>query len=240
MEESSAGAHTGHVARKGARIPWRLGFVAAAVALTLGILLPGAGAHANEGGAPERTGGDGFISGRVSDLSNDDLPGVTIQVRRQSDNGLEAETTTDSNGEFGPVSVPPDSYTVEAGKQFYVSSSRNLTVSSDTAETVNFVLERGTGFLDGNVTDEDAMPIEGASIIAVDLGDGSVAAQLNSAGDGSFGAEELRAANYTVTVDHPDYVAFDTQITLGVDETRSVFAVLLDKVIFQNRFEAGD
>jgi hypothetical protein len=205
--------------------------------LLLLVLCATGGAQAEDPDAVQPAGSTGFISGQVTDTAANALSGVEIQVRRQSDDFLVAETTTDGSGEFGPISVAPDSYTVDGSKQFYISASSDVTVSAGTARTVNLVLQRGSGFLNGEVTDENATPIENASVVVVDQANGSVAAQLSSDSEGSF-STELPAANYTITVDHPEYVAFGTQITLSVNETRAIFAVLLSDLVFQSRFEA--
>ncbi|HPU85027.1 MAG TPA: carboxypeptidase regulatory-like domain-containing protein [Candidatus Latescibacteria bacterium] len=82
----------------------------------------------------------GKIAGRVSDQSGNPLPGVAVFIQ-----GRQLGATTDSDGRYFILQVPPGTYTVEASLVGYQSVRlQNVTVNMDRTTEANFSLREST------------------------------------------------------------------------------------------------
>ena len=94
------------------------------------------------------------LSGTVTDTENSPLPGVTVTARN-TETGLEANTTTDADGLYRLVNLPTGTYTVTAelsGIQPVVRENVRLLLGS--APTVNFTIRLAGVTADVTVTSE--------------------------------------------------------------------------------------
>jgi len=83
----------------------------------------------------------GFISGRVSDQNNNDIPNATVTVQN-STRGFEKNTTTNGQGDY-TIEVPPGDYTVTAAKPGFASAPpKDAAVQENATTTANLVIRR--------------------------------------------------------------------------------------------------
>lgn len=100
----------------------------------------------------------GMIEGTVTDPNGAVVPGVSVTATSTgSTTGLKRTVTTDGDGVYRFVEVPPGSYTIvtEAAKGFK-SSSLPAFVSTERSTIVNFNLEVGSGTVVVDVTGDQA------------------------------------------------------------------------------------
>jgi len=81
----------------------------------------------------------GFISGRVSDSSNNDIPDASVTIEDTS-GSVVAETTTTDSGVY-TVEIPPGEYTVIAEKNDRTGESGVVSVSSGRTSSANIILD---------------------------------------------------------------------------------------------------
>src|SRR5437588_7395114 len=90
----------------------------------------------------------GTISGSIKDTSGGMIPHATVTITNQQTDRQES-LTTDLDGRYTSLPLPPGEYRVEAGLQGFRRAARtNITVQINTTVVVDFTLEVG------NVTDE--------------------------------------------------------------------------------------
>src|SRR5215470_4938681 len=70
-------------------------------------------------------GGNGMLSGEVTDPSGGAVPNATVVVKDQNGN-IVAQTTTDSEGDYTVASLPPGTYSAEFGRQGFKKNVVNV------------------------------------------------------------------------------------------------------------------
>ena len=102
----------------------------------------------------------GAIAGTVTDASTGDpIEGATVTA-----NGYSA--TTEVEGHYIIVDVPPDDYTINASKPSYYNNSKPATVVAGETTTMNFALTPLPGAIAGTVTEASGEVIAGANVAA--------------------------------------------------------------------------
>jgi surface glycoprotein (TIGR04207 family) len=84
---------------------------------------------------------NGFLSGRVSDQSNNDVGNATVIAERQSD-GLQSSTTTNENGDY-TLELPEGNYDITVVREgFETATSKDNEVDPDATTSANLVITR--------------------------------------------------------------------------------------------------
>ncbi|QSG02788.1 carboxypeptidase regulatory-like domain-containing protein [Natranaeroarchaeum sulfidigenes] len=152
------------------------------------------------------------LDGEVTDTDDNALDGVDISL--VEDGETVEETETDTDGEY-EVEVPTGEYTVEISDS--VHEDLDEVVTLDESETKNFELEPlATGTLEGEVTDEDGEPLEGATI-DVQHDQESVDFTQTDA-DGQYDIE-LEEGEYTTTVFKDGFEVEERTVNIEEDAT---------------------
>ncbi|MFC6977157.1 carboxypeptidase regulatory-like domain-containing protein [Halomicroarcula sp. GCM10025709] len=104
------------------------------------------------------SGDQGFLSGRISDQNNNDVPNANITAVRTSD-GLTFTTDSNSNGEY-TVAVEPGDYNVTVERQgFTTAQAANQAVTSNRTTTANLVITRNINADDIFINESDSAAI---------------------------------------------------------------------------------
>ena len=91
---------------------------------------------------PDNGDGDQRLRGEVTDTNGQGIENAQVEIIDTSDGSTVETLTTDSNGEFGPVGVPPGSYEATASKQGYTfASSTTVQLEAGETENINVLLE---------------------------------------------------------------------------------------------------
>lgn len=112
----------------------------------------------------------GNIQGVVSDPSGASVPGVTMRLRNL-DTGVEASTTTSTNGNYAFSSLPPGRYMVTAEAKGFKTVEENVSLETGQTQGINIALGLATSAQSVNVVSE-APPL--------DTDDNRIQATLNS------------------------------------------------------------
>jgi C1A family cysteine protease len=161
---------------------------------------------------PPPSGPTWSISGTITDDAGvDPLPDITVRL---TENGINREATTDSDGDYQLVNVPDGSYTVtpEGPGYDFEPTQKNVFVDGADVSGVNFL---GTAIptytVSGTIT--DATSGLGIQDVLVTL-DGMTTTS-NSGGDYAF--KGVRDRIYTVVPEKQDYSFMPTQQDIDVN-----------------------
>lgn len=143
------------------------------------------------------------VSGTVTDSDGDPISGATVETGSKS-------TTTASDGSY-TLHLIDGTHTITASQAGYVSKSQTVTVSGAPVSGVDYTL---LGQLRGHVRNGEAdnSPISGATVET----SGGTSDTTNATG---FYSLPIIDGNYKVTADHPDFTAFQDDISV-VGSTR--------------------
>ena len=140
----------------------------------------------------------GSLAGKVSDTSGNTVSGASVTFT--SSDGQIYSITTDSNGNYSLANVQPGTYSGTAAKtNFGTQTQTNLVVASNTALTVNFVLQPGPGAVTGRVVDTSGNPIAGATVFFSNGSPAVVVTQATTDATGTYNIASLAAGTYNVT-----------------------------------------
>ena len=111
----------------------------------------------------------GNIEGRVLDPNGAVVPNATVAAKNEA-TGLAKTTTTDSEGQYRIILLPPGAYTVTAEASGLASQSVLVTVTVGSQSPLDIaVAVAGTNVGNVTVTAEDEL---GAGLVGVDDGGG--------------------------------------------------------------------
>jgi surface glycoprotein (TIGR04207 family) len=100
----------------------------------------------------------GYLSGRISDQNNNDVPNATVTATRQSD-GLTRDTQTNSNGEY-TLEVPDGTYNITVERPgFNTTKAFNNKVNPGSTTTANLVITRVINADDISVIESDSVAV---------------------------------------------------------------------------------
>lgn len=174
----------------------------------------------------------GYLVGTVTDGDGRPLAGATVQINNSDLGTIEAETTTDVNGKFGPVLTPsgytytvrlvnPDSKSYSSTRLLSENETEHLYVVTTAAE--GNALEGG--FLIGRVMDEFGRPLTGTTIQVVDRSSGAIVFNQTTDGDGEFGPTMSIPGRYSVRISDLNLTTFSASRHLDGNETEYLTVV---------------
>lgn len=137
------------------------------------------------------------VTGRVTSSDGAPLSGVyVVTVESNSRPGsITDSASTDSNGEYKLMSVPPGDRRLSFNKQGFVRLEKTFEAAASKETRLDAVLERGLE-LRGRVVDESGQAVTNANVRAQAAGDGSSG---RSDDGGGFVISGLRDLHYAVT-----------------------------------------
>jgi len=87
-------------------------------------------------------GGNGAITGTVSDPTGAVVPNATVTVTQQS-TGIKRSVTTNADGAFDIPSLPPDTYNVSIEASGFKTTAQQFTLLADQQRAINVKMELG-------------------------------------------------------------------------------------------------
>ena len=128
-------------------------------------------------------------------------------------------TTTDTSGIYSFATVAPGTYPVAATKTGWGKVTRNVTVSTGAAATLNFQLAT-SGQIKGTVTNSSGGAIAGASV-TITGGVLSTTKSLTTSLSGAYSSGWIPVGNYTITVQSGS-LSKTQNVTLGTGQILTV------------------
>lgn len=165
--------------------------------------------------------GMGSIEVTVTDsVTDESVADATVTVT--DDDESVGNATTDDEG-AASIEVEPGSYDVEVEHPDYHGNETGVEV--DFAETVELAveLEPENATIEGQVTDAlEQASIENATV-ALEDAEGELQSVSTDA-EGEYEIEDVPVIveSYTLTADHDEYLANETEVTVGANETTAV------------------
>ncbi|WP_161605586.1 carboxypeptidase regulatory-like domain-containing protein [Natrialba chahannaoensis] len=161
----------------------------------------------------------GFIAGTVTDSANEPIDSGYVQVH-----DIWEHVEIDEDGTYN-MSVAPDTYTVEAGSDGYVTEySDNVSVEVGTTTELNVSLTEA-GFIVGTVSDPDGNPIDSGEVHAYDEGHENTGWNgLSEDDDGQFNFS-VPEGTYTIQADSDGYGSVShggLEVTTGEQTVQNV------------------
>lgn len=163
---------------------------------------------------PSSTGGNGAITGRVSNVST----GASISSATVSFGGH--STTTSSTGTYSFSSVASGTYNVSVTHSGYISESATVTVNSGTTSTLNVQLSTA-GKIAGKVTTSTGAAVSGASIHFAG-GAISTTVDTKSSSTGTYSSSWIPIGSYSVTVSASGHASQTKSATVSTGQTTSL------------------
>ena len=172
---------------------------------------------------------DQFVGGSVVNATGTPIRNATVSVVDRDTNATANTTTTDGNGDFGPVPVAAGDYRVEISKSGFEPVASNVAVSDGETESVAATLSTYDQFVKGSVVDETATPLGNASVEIIDDGSGSTTNTVATDGSGAFGPVPVPEGDYRVEVTKSGYRSFAANVSVADGETETVSATLTER-----------
>ena len=150
---------------------------------------------------------DGSVSGRVVNLNNEPIGGVTVAIGETS-----FSTLTDEEGKFSMPRVAVGEYEMVASKDGYYPGSTSFEVTEgENAEIEIRISDVAKQTVSGKVVDLDNNPVAGSVITF----DGKIPGQAVTDTQGSFSTELYGESDYDVTVLSDYYTPLRTSISIN-------------------------
>jgi hypothetical protein len=166
------------------------------------------------------------VTGELRGAATDDdgRPVGDLDLRiRNVDDGTVAETTTRSDGSYGPIEVPANTtYRIVVDDSGWSGQSSTVALQKDATEYLDVSVERTVGNVTVAAVDGDDEPIENASVEIVDADLGTVEATRETAADGTTDPVELEPGEYTARLDNESRVSTADTVTLSVGESLTI------------------
>ena len=173
-----------------------------------------AGQNATQNFQLTATGGNGSVSGKVTNISTGaGLASVTVSYSGGS-------TVTSSTGTYSFASVAAGTYTFTASRAGYLARSASATVTSGQTTTLNFQLST-SGKIAGVVKNSSGVAISGATVKVVG-GKIATTVTLSTGSTGSYSTSWIPVGSYTVTVSKTGYTTQSLPATVSTGTTTSV------------------
>jgi uncharacterized repeat protein (TIGR02543 family) len=167
----------------------------------------------------------------VKDSNNNPISGTTVLSASQPSGQSQLSGTTDTNGYVTFNNILAGSYSVEASKSGYITSTKSVTVTSDqtTTETMQLQL-REIGDLLVFVKDSNNNPIIGANITSTSqpFGATTLKGVTDSAGYATF--LNIVSGVYFIQVSKTGYDSASKQVTVGTEKVTTSTVLLQTKM----------
>ncbi|MED4278752.1 carboxypeptidase regulatory-like domain-containing protein, partial [Priestia megaterium] len=144
----------------------------------------------------------GTITGTIAnEQTGDPIEGAIITVRQFSPAGpIATSTTTNTQGQFSTINLPPGTYTIIAEATSLGTESATTVVFPNTTSTVNIGLTPNPGTIQGTITAAGTGAPIPESIVQVIRKDGTIVNEVITNEAGSFNITGLAPGFYTLVV----------------------------------------
>lgn len=156
-----------------------------------------------------------LISGVITDTDDNALEQVFINLTKS--NGRGASTVTDQEGNFNISGLTSGSFTLELSKTGYISTREVLEISD--GDFVNYpkVLVPKNGSITGLITDENALTLSDATVIATNTEGVSYTAVSST--NGTYTITGVEPSNYSVNASKTGYTSdAATSLEVSIDD----------------------
>jgi PGF-CTERM protein len=158
----------------------------------------------------------------VEDTSGNPLGGLEVEIVNTDNGSVVTTVTTDSDGTWGPQSFTPGNYTARIAEPGWNTFATKVELESGETERIEVVGERQTGQLRVEAEDTSGGALGGLQVDIVNLDNGSVVRQVTTAADGTWGPQQMPAANYTARIAEPGWDTFADEVELGDGEAHLI------------------
>ncbi|MEI2325688.1 carboxypeptidase regulatory-like domain-containing protein [Priestia megaterium] len=169
----------------------------------------------------------GSITGTVTNINGNPLPGAVITVRILGSTGIViGSTVTDQGGHYQVSSLAPGSYTVTVNVLGVEAKTAGALVQSNTTTITDFVLTGLTGSISGVILNDLSQPIIGSNV-SVSLRDenGILIFTTTANSDGTFSFLNVEPGNYIIVASAAGFI--NGTVGINVKADRNVFTSLL-------------
>jgi large repetitive protein len=165
------------------------------------------------------------LSGTVTGSETGPLQGAIVRLTNSTGVAV-AVTSTDVNGQYTILAIPPGSYTIGVAADNYQSVTRGIELLPNEAETDDFVLLQNPATIQGRVTDFLSNPISGALVEFVNE-TGIIITSTTTDAAGNYILNRLSAGTYRVRFSSVNYATLLLGTTLAPGETVTLDASLI-------------
>ncbi|MED4051937.1 carboxypeptidase regulatory-like domain-containing protein [Priestia megaterium] len=169
----------------------------------------------------------GSITGTVTNITGNPLPGAVITVRILGSTGIIiGSTVTDQGGHYQVSSLAPGSYAVTVNLLGLETKTAGALVQSNTTTITDFVLTGLTGSISGVILNNLSQPIIGSNVSVSLLNQNSILIFTTTANsDGTFSFLNVEPGDYTIAASASGFI--NGTVGIDVEADRNVFTTLL-------------
>lgn len=149
-----------------------------------------------------------LISGVITDSDGNAIEQVFINL--QKTNGRGASTVTDQNGSFSISGLTSGEFSIELSKNGFITSNETFTLVDGDFVEYDKVLTSKSGSIAGQITDENGIQLEDATVTATNTEGVEYVAITNS--EGGFIINSVEPSNYEVNASKTGYTSGDATI----------------------------